>query len=128
MIRSSAALALTFVAAASVASATGGPCPGTPLVCVGSGSQTLVVAVELPPRALGVLVASHQLEVGPSFGQGRWCVASPRRRLATTSADENGTAVVRLDGRPCVHAGSVVQIVWRDRYTGMLGATSSVRL
>lgn len=122
------ALAFTFVVVSPDLGATGGPCPGTPLVCVGSGSQTLVVAVDLPPRALGVLVAGARGELGPAFGSGRWCVADPRLRLASTTANEDGTAVVRLEGRPGVHAGSVVQLLWRDRLSGMAGSTSSARL
>jgi hypothetical protein len=123
-----AILALTLAAAASTSLATSGPCPGTPLVCVGAGSQTLVVAVDLPPRALGVLVASSQLELGPLFGSGRWCVADPRLRLGTANADGDGTAVVRLEGRPHVYAGALVQVVWRDRFSGMTGTTGVTRL
>jgi hypothetical protein len=121
-------LALTLAAATPRAGAAGGPCPGSPLVCVGSGSQTLVVAVDLPPRALGLLVAGSRPELGVPFGNGRWCVADPRRRLATTCADGDGTAVVRLDGRPGVHAGELVQLVWRDRLTGLRGATGAARI
>ena len=98
-------LALTLVAMTPSSGATGGPCPGSPLVCVGSGSQTLLVAVDLPPRALGVVVVGSRPELGVAFGSGRWCVSDPRRRLATTCADGDGTAVVRLEGRPGPHAG-----------------------
>lgn len=108
--------------------ATGGHCPGTPLICVGTGSQTLVVAVDLPPRSLGVLVASSEIELGPVFGSGRWCVADPRVRLGTASADGDGTAVMRLDGRPHAYAGALVQVVWRDRFSGMTGTTGLARL
>lgn len=128
MIRRFAPLAFVLVAVPSTTRAGGGPCPGTPLVCVGSGSQTLVVAVDLPARAVGVLVAGSEFEIGPSFGNGRLCVADPRRRIATTMADDAGTAVVRLDGRPGVHAGSTIQMLWRDRYSGAMSATSSARL
>lgn len=121
-------LALTLAAASPQLGASGGPCPGTPLVCVGSGAQTLVVAVGLPPRALGVLVAGSRSDLGPTFGSGRWCVADPRMRLASTCADDEGTAVVRLEGRPGVHAGAIVQLLWRDRLSGMTGSTNSTRL
>ncbi|MCY2959773.1 MAG: hypothetical protein NTY35_06370 [Planctomycetota bacterium] len=120
--------ALTLVVASPTLRAAGGSCPGTPLVCVGSGTQTLVVAVGLPPRALGVLVGGSQGELGPAFGSGRWCVADPRMRLASTCADSEGTAVVRLEGRPGIHAGTVVQLVWRDRLSGMTGSTGSARM
>lgn len=121
-------LALILVAASPSSRATGGSCPGTPLACFGSGSQTLVVAVDLPPRALGLLVTGTQAGIGPAFGTGRWCVADPRQRLGTINADAEGTAVVRLEGRPHLHAGAVVQIVWRDPLSGMTGTTSSARL
>lgn len=128
MTRRIVSLVLTLAAASSDAPANVGPCPGSPLVCVGSGSQTLVVAVDLPPRALGVLVVGTRGELGPTFGSGRWCIADPRLRLASTSADSEGTAVVRLEGRPGLHAGSLVQLVWRDRLSGMTGSTTAVRL
>jgi len=123
-----ASLALILVAASPSSRATGGSCPGTPLACFGSGSQTLVVAVDLPPRALGLLVAGSRADVGPVFGCGRWCIADPRQRLGTVHADAEGTAVVRLEGRPHLHAGAVVQIVWRDQMSGMTGATGVARL
>lgn len=128
MIRRIATLALVLVAASPLCRASGGPCPGTPLICVGAGSQTLVVAVDLPPQALGILVAGPRAESGPTFGNGRWCIADPCQRLATVSANLDGTAIVRLDGRPNEHAGSMIQLVWRDRLSGMTGATSVTRL
>ena len=121
-------LLFTFVAVAPSLRASGGACPGTPLVCVGSGSQTLVVAVDLPPRALGVLVGGTQSEAGPVFGSGRFCVADPRRRLGSTLADADGTAVVRLEGRPHPLAGDLVQLLWRDPQSGMTGTTGVARL
>lgn len=128
MTRRFAFLTFTLSAVSLAARATGGSCPGSPLACFGSGSQTLVVAVDLPPRALGVLVASSHPEVGPVFGSGRWCVADPRHRLGTVSADDEGTAVLRLEGRPNQHAGAVVQVLWRDRLSGMTGTTGSARV
>lgn len=125
--RSSFALLALAVVAPSLG-ATGSYCPGTPLACVGAGSQTFVVAVGLPPRALGVLVSSREARLGPVFGSGRWCVADPRIRLGTASADEDGTAVVRLEGRPLSLAGSMVQVLWRDRFSEMTGATSVAHL
>jgi hypothetical protein len=103
-------------------------CPGTPLACVGSGHQTLVVAIGLPPHALGILVGGPRAGIGPRFGSGRWCVATPHVRLASTCADADGTALVRLEGRPPVSACSEVQILWRDRLSAATGTTATVRL
>ncbi|MBL8860889.1 MAG: hypothetical protein JNK02_02670 [Planctomycetes bacterium] len=108
--------------------ALGSACPGAPLACVASGSQTLVVAVGLPPHALGILVAGPGARPGSSFGSGRWCVTDPRVRLAATCADEDGTAVVRLAGRPHELAGSSLQVLWRDRLSGRTGASGVTRL
>jgi len=128
VIRRIATLALVLAATSPLSQASGSPCPGTPLICIGSGSQTLVVAVDLPPQALCILVAGPRTESGPTFGSGRWCIADPCQRLATVSANPDGTAIARLDGRPHEHAGSMIQMVWRDRLSGMTGATGVVRL
>jgi len=128
VIRRIAILALVLAATSPLSRASGGPCPGTPLICVGAGSQTLVVAVDLPPQALGILVAGPRVEPGPTFGSGRWCIADPCQRLATVSANLEGTAIMRLEGRPHEHAGSMIQLVWRDRLSGMTGSTGIARL
>jgi hypothetical protein len=122
------ALPLLVLWPAGAARALSSSCPGTPLVCVGSGAQTLVVAPGLPPHALVVVVAGERAEPSALFGSSaRWCLASPRQRVATGCADAEGTAVVRLEGRPPQGLAGAVQVVWRDRLSGALGATSVAR-
>lgn len=105
-----------------------GPCPGAALACVGSGGQSLAVAIGLPPRSLGILVGGTQAQVGPVFGNGRLCIADPRLRFGSTQADGEGTAVVRLSSRPAGWGEAYVQLLWRDPFSGQHGSSSVARL
>ncbi len=122
------AMNAAIATAAPLEPAYAGPCPGAPLACLGSGGAAIAVAIGVPAHSVGFLVGGTRVENGPVFGSGRLCVAEPLARLGSTRADGDGTAIVRIAGRPAELEDGWAQLLWRDVYTGQTGASAITRL